>query len=116
MHWGGPVPSVEVPGDEPPPQVRGESDVPRYLVERSFPETLRVPMTEAGAAACASIVEVNAGAGVTWLHSYVRADKLKSYCVYEGPDPESIRVAAARCGLPVDHITEVMTLDPYFYR
>ena len=31
-------------------------------------------------------------------------------------DPEAIRKAAARNGLPIDRITEVRVLDPYFYR
>ena len=37
-------------------------------------------------------------------------------CLYEGPDPETIRKAAARNGLPVDAITEITVLDPYFHR
>jgi hypothetical protein len=35
--------------------------------------------------------------------------------VYDGPSPEAIREAAAVNGLPVDQITEVRVLDPYFY-
>jgi len=35
---------------------------------------------------------------------------------YDGPSPESIRQAAQANGLPVDRITEVRVLDPYFYR
>jgi uncharacterized protein DUF4242 len=53
---------------------------------------------------------------VTWLHSYVSDDKTTSFCIYDGPDPESIRAAATRNGLPVDRITKVSVLDPYFYR
>jgi hypothetical protein len=52
---------------------------------------------------------------VTWVHSYVRPDKKVSFCVYDGPDPESIRKAATRNGLPIEGITEVRVLDPYFY-
>ena len=32
------------------------------------------------------------------------------------PAPESIREAAQTTGLPVDKVTEVRVLDPYFYK
>jgi hypothetical protein len=35
--------------------------------------------------------------------------------VYDAPNPETIRRAADRNGLPVDRITRVTVLDPYFY-
>lgn len=49
------------------------------------------------------------------MHSYVSEDKTKTFCVYEGPSPEAIRKTAARNALPVDRITQVRLLDPYFY-
>jgi len=90
--------------------------MPRYLVERSFPDGLEIPVDDAGAATCLAVVGTNAGHGVTWLHSYVTPDKGKTFCVYDGPNPEAIRQAAASNGLPVDQISEVRVLDPYFYR
>jgi hypothetical protein len=36
--------------------------------------------------------------------------------VYDGPDPEAIRRAASANSLPVDAITRVTVLDPYFYQ
>lgn len=90
--------------------------MPRYLVERTFRDGLLIPMTEDGAATCLSVVNNNAEDGVTWVHSYVSDDKTKTYCVYDGPTPEAIRSAASRNGLPVDSITLVRVLDPYFYR
>jgi hypothetical protein len=53
---------------------------------------------------------------VTWLHSYVSKDGTKTFCAYEAPSPEAIRRTAKRNDLPVDRITEVRVLDPYFYR
>ena len=35
---------------------------------------------------------------------------------YDGPTPEAVRRVADRNKLPVDRITEVRVLDPYFYR
>jgi len=50
------------------------------------------------------------------VQSYVSDDKAMTFCIYDGPDPESIRTTAQRNGLPVDSVTRVSVLDPYFYR
>lgn len=88
----------------------------RYLVERTFPDGLAIPMTDDGAQVCLNVVGNNAEDGVTWVHSYVTPDKRKTFCIYDGPSPEAIRRAAGRNNLPVDRITEVRVLDPYFYK
>ena len=90
--------------------------MPRYLVERTFPDGLAIPVTQEGATACLGVVARNADLDVTWVHSYVSEDKQTTFCVYDGPDPEAIRRAAERNGLPIDRITKVSVLDPYFYR
>jgi hypothetical protein len=84
------------------------------MVERTFPEGLSLPANSQGAQASASVVGNNSRDGVTWIHSYVTPDRKKTFCVYDGPTPESIRVVAKSNGLPVDRITEVRVLDPYF--
>ncbi len=89
--------------------------MPRYMVERTFPDGLEIPIANGGAAVVEAVVERNADEGVTWVHSYVSDDKHRTFCVYDGPTPEAIRSAASRSGLPVDSITEVRVLDPYFY-
>ncbi|MFN8511101.1 MAG: DUF4242 domain-containing protein [Thermomicrobiales bacterium] len=63
--------------------------MPRYLVERTFPDGLAIPVTD---------------------------DKTRTFCIYDGPTPETIRKAARRNGLPVDAISKVSVLDPYFFR
>ena len=90
--------------------------MPRYLVERTFADGLAIPMNEEGTTVCRSVVANNAEDLVTWVHSYVTPDKTKTFCVYDWPSPEAIRHAARRNNLPVDRITEVSVLDPYFYR
>jgi hypothetical protein len=90
--------------------------MPRYLVERTFPDGLQIPIDDDGAAACLGVVGRNADQSVTWLHSYVTPDKARTYCVYDAPSPEAIRRTASANSLPVDRITEVRVLDPYFYR
>ena len=69
--------------------------MPRYVVERTFPEGFGLPAGDEGAAICMAVVERNADAGVTWVHSYVSADKAKTFCVYDAPTPEAVRKTAA---------------------
>lgn len=90
--------------------------MPRYIVERSFPESLQIPANSEGAEMCRTVVMINEEDSVTWIHSYVSADGRKTFCAYDAPTPEAIRRTAKRNGLPVDRITEVRVLDPYFYR
>jgi len=78
--------------------------MPRYLIERTFPDGLEVPTTKEGAKALVGIIDNNATEGVTWVHSYVSADRQRTYCIYDAPDPEAIRA-----------VNEVRVLDPYFY-
>ena len=89
--------------------------MPRYIVERSFPEGFELPFGQAGIEVCRGVVGVNEDLGVTWLQSYVRDDRRSTFCVYDAPNPEAIRRAASRNGLPVERITRVTVLDPYFY-
>jgi hypothetical protein len=87
--------------------------MPRYIVERTFPEGVDMP--KEGDRTFSIFAERNAGAGVTWMHSYVSEDARKTYCVYDAPTPEAIRKTSARNALPIDRITQVRLLDPYFY-
>jgi hypothetical protein len=89
--------------------------MPRFLVERTFSGGLQIPATGEGAEACLSVAQANATEQVTWVHSYVTPDRQKTFCVYDGPDAEAIHRAAQKNGLPVDSVTEVRVLDPYFY-
>ena len=89
--------------------------MPRYMVERTFPEGLAIPINDDGVKAVAGVVEANRAEDVTWVHSYVSADKHKTYCIYDAPSPEAIRKVAGDNHLPVDGIVEVRVLDPYFY-
>jgi hypothetical protein len=89
--------------------------MPRYMVERTFPDGLHIPVNADGAQALATVVDTNSAQGVTWIHSYVSADKTRTFCIYDAPTPEAIRQVAERNALPVDSITEVSVLAPYFY-
>ena len=69
--------------------------MPLYLIERSFAEQLEI--TDEGVRL---IEEINAEEGVSWLTSFLTADRQRSYCLYEAPSPEPIVAAARRAGNP----------------
>src|ERR1700742_4238237 len=77
-----------------------ETTMPRYIVERDFPDGLQVPIDDTGARACLAVIDSNLADQVTWVHSYVSLDKKKTFCVYDGPSPEAIRRTAGRSNLP----------------
>jgi hypothetical protein len=81
--------------------------MPLFLIERQFAETLEID-----AAGVAAIQQINAGAGVNWLHSFLSADRKKTYCLYEAPSADAIRQAAKLAKLPADAVIEVSTLRP----
>ena len=89
--------------------------MPRYMIERTFTEGLVIPVDDEGADLCRSVVKKNSEEGATWVHSYVSDDKRTTFCIYDAPTPEAIRQSATRNDLPVDRITQVRVLDPYFY-
>ena len=90
--------------------------MPRYLIERSFPAGLSIPMNADAKKAIAGVVANNAEHGATWVHSYVNPERTPTFCICDAPTPEAIRALADRNGLPVGRTTEVKVLDPYFYQ
>jgi Protein of unknown function (DUF4242) len=90
--------------------------MPRYLVERTFPDGLEIPLNDLGAQVCLTVIGNNAQDGVTWIHSYVTEDKKKTFCIYDAQSADEIHKVAKRNSLPVDSITRVNVLDPYFYK
>ena len=76
--------------------------MPRYLIERNFAE--RIELTKDG---IEGVKRINDEEGVAWIISFLSADKRKSYCIYEAPDPEAIRAAARRNNVPCDAIIEI---------
>lgn len=78
-----------------------------YLIERTFAEQLELSGDDVRL-----IEEVNADVGVSWLFSFLSADRHRTYCLYEAPSPEAIIEAARRAEVPVDDIIEVSRLVP----
>ena len=81
--------------------------MPLFLIERNFAQNLVV--TDADAA---HVREINDEIGIQWLYSFLSADKRKTYCLYEAPNAEAIRIAARRLNIPADVIIPVSELRP----
>jgi hypothetical protein len=79
-----------------------ETQMPLYLIERNFADQLKLTRD-----AIPGITQVNVDAGIQWLYSFLSADKKKTYCLYEAPNPEAIREAAKNLGIPADTIVEL---------
>jgi hypothetical protein len=84
--------------------------MPRYLIERNFAEEL-----EATKEAADNLIRVNDEEGVKWLFSFLSPDKRKTYCLYEAPNAEAIRIAARRANLPADLVIEVSEIRPEMF-
>jgi hypothetical protein len=80
--------------------------MPLYLIERNYAQQI-----DPDGELVRAIEEVNAAEGVSWLHSFLTADRRRTYCLYEAPTPEAIYAAAARAGLPADVVVEVSRLS-----
>jgi hypothetical protein len=78
-----------------------------FVIERQFAEQLQITPE-----AARLVGQVNDEVGVHWLFSFLSADKKKTYCLYEAPNPEAIREAARRLNIPADVIVEVTELRP----
>jgi len=90
-----------------PPYAISGGAMPLFLIERQFADALEVT-----AADVTQIQRINADAGVNWVFSFLSADRKKTYCLYEAPSAEAIRLAARMANLPVDAVIEVSQVRP----
>jgi hypothetical protein len=81
--------------------------MPLYVIERKFADRLDLTGDDVRA-----IDAVNGEEGVDWLFSFISADKLRTYCLYEAPSPDAILEAARRANVPADKIVEVSRFEP----
>ena len=81
--------------------------MPMYVIERAFAEQLELTKDDV-----LLIEEINADEGVSWLFSFLSADRRRSYCLYEAQSPDAIIAAAQRARIPADEIVEVDRFDP----
>jgi hypothetical protein len=81
--------------------------MPLFLIERNFAQDLVVDD-----AVVAQVRQINDEIGILWLYSFLSADKRKTYCLYEAPNAEAIRLAARRLDIPADVIIPVSEVRP----
>lgn len=81
--------------------------MPMYVIERGFAEQLELTKGDV-----TLIEEINADEGVSWVFSFLSADRRRSYCLYEAQSPDAIAAAAKRAGIPSDSIVEVDRIYP----
>ena len=86
--------------------------MPRYLIERVFGDAVEEDMGRIGSNSKRVIAKEFPD--VTWEHSYVVSDEssnepgIKTFCVYEAPNEESVRKHAAVVGEhAVTHVYEI---------
>lgn len=78
-----------------------------YVIERTFLEGLDPDALDED-----EIKLVNDEVGVRWILSFLSADRRRTYCLYEAPNPEALREAAARLGIPADAVVPVDEIGP----
>jgi hypothetical protein len=82
--------------------------MPRYLIERVYGQRVEEDMQRIGSRA--KSVAIEQFPEITWEHSHVVGDEsgIKSFCVYDSPDEESLRRHAEVVGEhAVTHIYEI---------
>jgi hypothetical protein len=84
--------------------------MPLYMIERRFADQLQMNSDEVDL-----LEEINADEGVSWMFSFLSADRYRTYCLYEAPSADAIVAAAKRAGIPADAVTEVsrVTADSF---
>ncbi len=76
--------------------------MPMFMVERQLAEQFD-PTDEQ----LKVVDDYNAEHDITWLTSFLSADKKKTYCLFECADIDVLRRHAADLGFPADVITPV---------
>lgn len=79
--------------------------MPLFLIERNFAQEVNLDD-----ASFKEIQQINDEVGIQWLFSFLSTDKRKTYCLYEAPSEEAIRLAARRQNIPADVIVPVGTV------
>ena len=82
--------------------------MPRYVIERVYDEAVHDEMDKVGARAKSTAIENFPD--ITWEHSHVVSDEsgIKSFCVYEAPNPDRLREHGRKMGShTITHLYEI---------
>jgi hypothetical protein len=75
-----------------------------FMIERTFAEVLDADIDEEDDAVTEAL---NDELGLEWVHTFLTADRTRTYCLYESPNAELLQEHARRLGIPADAIVEV---------
>ena len=75
-----------------------------FMIERTFAEVLDADIDEEGDAVTEALHDE---LGLEWVHTFLTADRTRTYCLYESPNAELLQEHARRLGIPADAIVEV---------
>jgi hypothetical protein len=75
-----------------------------FMIERTFAEVLDADIDEEDDAVTEAL---NGELGLEWVHTFLTADRTRTYCLYESPNAELLQEHARRLGIPADAIVEV---------
>ena len=83
--------------------------MPRYFLERTVGDVTREELD--AIAERSTEIRLARYPQITWEHTHVARspEGLKAFCIYESPDPESVKAHAAELGVPLDRFYEVET-------
>lgn len=81
--------------------------MPLYVIERELAEKIQLSELGVGSREAQDL-----DAGLRWLFSFLSADRLRSYCLFEAPDAEVVRRVVRRSGFGDDAVVEVERIDP----
>jgi hypothetical protein len=84
--------------------------MPLFVIERNFADQLNLD-----AQGVDDTNAYNDDHELRWLFSFLSTDKRKTYCLYEAPDADALRRAAADLGIPADEIIEVSEIGPTMF-
>lgn len=83
--------------------------MPRYLMERIVGDVTREELDQI--AERSQKIRAERFPEITWDHTHVARTPggLTAFCVYESPNPDSVKAHAKALGLPVERFYEVET-------
>ena len=85
--------------------------MPRFMVKRHLPGITEDALEAAGLRAKTCCEEMEAeGTDVRWVRSFFLPEEEKTFCVFDGPDRETIAEANRRAQIPFEEIRRAMEM------
>ena len=81
--------------------------MPTFMVELALADRMQLQELGFRATSTSDVDEK-----IRWLLSFLSADQLKTYCLFEAPSADMLWAAARNADLPTSAIVEVDRIDP----